>query len=74
MRVEKPLDLAHFLLGTNLKLIDTLLEKGCLPNQAPIHINIEKKIALIVAYNTAWYNSEGEIIFYEDIYNKIKMP
>lgn len=71
MRVEKPIELAHLLLGRNKIAIDTLTAKGCLNQQAPKPVAIEKELPVIILYSTVWYNKEGEIKFYDDIYGKL---
>lgn len=70
MRVEKAMELAHLLLAGNTIAVDTLEEKGCLINQVPIVVRATKPMNVFVLYNTAWYNSKGELSFSEDIYNK----
>lgn len=71
MRVEKPLELAHLVLGNNRIAIDTLTAKGCVNQQAPITVQVERKLPLIVMYSTVWYDKEGAIKFYDDIYSKL---
>lgn len=71
MRVEKPVELAHFVLGFNRVAIDTITAKGCLQQQAPLPVRVEKRLPIIVLYSTVWYNKEGELRFYEDVYNKL---
>lgn len=71
MRVEKAIELAHFLLKENTIAIDTLEEKGCVRNQAPLPIPITKPIPVFVLYNTAWIDSAGVVQFNEDVYRKI---
>ncbi len=71
MRVEKALELAHFLLKENTIAIDTLGEKGCIRNQAPVPIPVKEHTPVIVLYNTAWFDSTGIVQFNEDIYRKI---
>jgi L,D-transpeptidase YcbB len=71
MRVEKPIELAHILLGWNSIAIDTITAKGCLNKKAPVAVPVEKKLSLMVIYSTAWCNKEGAIKFYDDIYNRL---
>jgi L,D-transpeptidase YcbB len=71
MRVEKPVELAHFVLGFNRIAIDTITAKGCLQQQAPLPVRVEKRLPVIVLYSTVWYNKDGELRFYEDVYNKL---
>ncbi|HEY8895641.1 MAG TPA: L,D-transpeptidase family protein [Niastella sp.] len=70
MRVEKAIELAHFLLKDNTIAIDTLEEKGCVRHQAPLPIPVKDKINLLVVYNTAWFDSSGVVQFNDDIYRK----
>jgi L,D-transpeptidase YcbB len=70
MRVEKAMELAHLLLAGNTIAVDTLEEKGCLRNQAPITVAATHPMNVIVLYNTAWFNSAGDISFSEDVYRK----
>jgi len=70
MRVEKAMELAHLLLAGNTIAVDTLEEKGCLRNQAPITVPATRPMNVIVLYNTAWLNSAGNISFAEDVYKK----
>lgn len=70
MRVEKAMELAHLLLEGNTIAVDTLEEKGCLRNQAPITVMATRPMNVIVLYNTAWFNSAGDLNFSEDVYRK----
>jgi len=70
IRVEKAVDLAHFLLKENSVAIDTLIEKGCLHQQAPIPIAIADRTPVFVVYNTAWTDSAGTVQFNEDVYKR----
>ncbi|MDP4265285.1 MAG: L,D-transpeptidase family protein [Bacteroidota bacterium] len=70
MRVEKAVELAHLVLKNNTIAIDTLEEKGCLNNQAPIVVPADEIIPVFVLYNTAWVDSAGRVSFSEDIYRK----
>lgn len=71
MRIEKPVELAHLLLGKNRIAIDTLTAKGCLNQQAPKPVGVEKELAVIILYSTVWYNKEGVVKFYDDAYGKL---
>lgn len=70
IRVEKAIDLAHFLLKENSRAIDTLVEKGCLQRKSPSVLPASEKIPVFVLYNTAWINSLDDVRFNEDIYNR----
>lgn len=70
MRIEKPIELAHVVLGANSKIIDAAAAKGCINQKAPKPISVERKLPVIILYTTAWYNKDGEVIFYDDVYHK----
>lgn len=71
MRVEKPLDFAHIVLGSNRIAIDTLTERGCLDHQSPLVVPVEKELPVVILYSTAWYTRDGDIKFYDDVYEKL---
>lgn len=70
MRMEKPFELGHLLLKDNSIAIDTLEEKGCLLNQAPVVVQVKEKMPVLVWYNPIALNAAGKLIFYEDVYEK----
>jgi L,D-transpeptidase YcbB len=70
IRVEKALELAQFLLKENTIAVDTLVEKGCLRNQAPLPVPVIEHTPVFVLYNTAWIDSAGIVQYHEDIYRK----
>ena len=70
MRMQKPLELGHLVLKNNAIAIDTLEQKGCLRNQAPITVKADVKMPVIVWYNPAGIDETGRVIFYEDVYDK----
>jgi murein L,D-transpeptidase YcbB/YkuD len=70
MRMEKPMELGHLVLKTNGIAIDTLEQKGCLRNQAPVTVRADEPMPVIVWYNPVDIDSTGRIIFYEDVYRK----
>lgn len=72
MRLEKAMELGRYIMRGNTLALDTLSEKGCLRNQAPITVPATEKIPVFVVYHTAWINADGELRFYEDVYRKIK--
>ena len=71
MRLEEPMKLGHLVLKNNPVAIDTLEQKGCLRNQAPIHVAADLKMPVVVWYNPAGIDSTGRIIYYEDVYKKL---
>lgn len=70
IRVEKANELGHLVLRNNGLAIDTLTEKGCLYNQAPVVLPADEIIPVFVLYNTAWVDAAGRVSFSEDIYRK----
>ncbi|MEP7254676.1 MAG: L,D-transpeptidase family protein, partial [Ferruginibacter sp.] len=70
MRMEKPMDLGHLVLKNNVIAIDTLEQKGCLLNQAPIIVHADEHMPVIVWYNPAGIDKNGRLLFYEDVYGK----
>jgi len=72
IRVEKAKDLAHIILKENSMAVDTLKENENTTSHNPVVLRVDKNIPVLVLYNTAWFNAEGEIRFYPDIYSKFK--
>jgi murein L,D-transpeptidase YcbB/YkuD len=70
MRMEKPMELGHLVLKNNAIAIDTLEQKGCLRNQAPVTVHADDHMPVIVWYNPVDVDSTGRVIFYEDVYKK----
>jgi L,D-transpeptidase YcbB len=71
MRVEKPVEFGQLLLGRNRIAIDTLTLKGCLKSQAPKTVAVEEKLPLIVMYSTVWFDEQGRVRFFEDVYGRV---
>ncbi|MDP1763316.1 MAG: L,D-transpeptidase family protein [Sediminibacterium sp.] len=70
MRMEKPIELGHLILKNNPIAIDTLEQKGCLRNQSPITVHADEHMPVIVWYNPVGLDSNGRVVFYEDVYGK----
>lgn len=70
MRMEKPFDLARLLLKNNTIAVDTVTEKGCVSNKAPIVVNADERMPLIVWYSPAGTDSTERVVFYDDVYEK----
>jgi murein L,D-transpeptidase YcbB/YkuD len=70
MRMEKPMELGRLLLKANHIAIDTLEQKGCLRNQAPVSVPVVDHLPVIVWYNPAGMDQAGRLVFYQDIYDK----
>jgi murein L,D-transpeptidase YcbB/YkuD len=72
MRMENPMEIGHLILKNNPLAIDTLEQKGCLLNQAPIKVHADEHLPVIVWYNPVGIDSANNLIFYEDVYRKFK--
>lgn len=72
MRMEKPMELGHMILGNNSIAIDTLEQKGCLRNQSPVIVPALNRIPVVVWYNPAGTDAQGRVLFYEDIYKRFR--
>lgn len=72
MRMERPIEIGHLVLKNNPLAIDTLEQKGCLLNQAPIKVHADEHLPVIVWYNPIGVDSNNNLIFYEDVYSKFK--
>jgi len=70
MRLEKAMEIAHYILKDDPLAIDTLTAKGCLKNQAPVIVPASESIPVLVLYHSAWPGPDAGIKFYEDIYDK----
>ena len=72
MRLEKAMELGRYIMRDNTLALDTLSEKGCLKNQAPVTVPATEKIPVFVLYQTAWVDGNGTVRFYEDVYDKLR--
>lgn len=73
MRVEKAIELAKLVLKEKSPVIDSLVNKGCLPDQDPVIIAAREKMPVFVLYNTAWIDAACTVRFFEDIYEKFPL-
>jgi L,D-transpeptidase YcbB len=72
MRMEKPMDLGHLVVKNNAIAIDTLTQKGCLKNQAPITVHADVHMPVLVWYNPVGIDDTGRVLFFEDVYGKFE--
>ena len=70
MRVQKAMEVGRYILKGNTIAIDTLEQKGCLYNQAPITVPATKITPVFILYHTSWIDSEANVRFYKDVYDK----
>ena len=70
MRMEKPIEMGRYLLANNLKAIDTLDLTKCALNLKPIFLPVTLKSALIVWYSQIDFDSNNNLLFYKNVYNR----
>jgi murein L,D-transpeptidase YcbB/YkuD len=70
LRMENPMAVGHLVLKNNAIAIDTLEQKGCLRNQAPIAVPSDEQMPVVVWYNPAGVDSTGRVLYFEDVYRK----
>lgn len=71
IRVEEAVALARLLLNDSQSAqMDSLILKGCQPDQKPVVLPAVPSAYVFILYNTAWPDKEGRIKFYEDVYGK----
>ena len=68
VRVEKPLELAKYLLKDRFDSADVKYLDQCMKGQKPQDIVVKKKVPAIVYYLTADFNEIGSLQFYPDVY------
>lgn len=70
MRMEKPIEMGRLLLSNNLNAIDTLDLTKCDLNQKPVFLPVSIKTPLIVWYSQVDFDSNNNLMFYKNIYNR----
>ena len=70
MRMENPVALGRLLLEDNLKAIDSIDLTKCYQNPKPIYIPIANKTPLVVWYNQVDFDSNNNLLFYKNVYNR----
>lgn len=69
IRLEKPLQLAEFLLGRTLDQTD-IIEKI---NSGKTHtVHLPKRLPIYLVYLTAWSDEAGDVRFFSDVYGRDK--
>lgn len=69
IRLEKPLELAHFLLKDQL---DSNYLLSCLKDQKPIPVDLIKPVPVFVVYIPVETDEANKIRYYKDVYQLIK--
>lgn len=70
IRVENAKGLAHIILKDNSIAVDTLDETASPLEHRPRVLPVARNIVVMVLYNTAWFDKDGVIRFYPDIYSR----
>lgn len=70
MRMEKPIEMAKYLLKNNKAAIDSIDFENCYKNPKPINIQMTEKVNVIVWYHLIDFDDRSKIIYYRNIYNK----
>ena len=70
MRMEKPVAMGRLLLEDNLQAIDSIDLTKCYLNLQPTFIPVSKKIPLIVWYSQVDFDSNNNLMFYKNVYNR----
>lgn len=68
MRVEKAIELAKLIAKDQVFVINQIEEKGCSQNQQPLILKADDPMNLFVIYSVAWYDNNGNVIFFDDPY------
>ena len=70
MRMEKPIEMAKYLLKNNKAALDSIDFENCYKNPKPINIQMTEKVNVIVWYHLIDFDDRSKIIYYRNIYNK----
>lgn len=69
MRMEKPIQMAEYLLKNDKAALDSIDFKNCYKNPSTIHVPIKEKVVVLVWYNRVDFDKKGQIVIYKDVYN-----
>mgnify|MGYP000709329278 FL=1 len=70
MRMEKPIEMAKYLLKNNSSALDSIDFENCYKNPKPINIQMNEIVNVIVWYHLIDFDDRSKIIYYRNIYNK----
>ena len=68
IRLEKPMELANYILKDGLDSATTAKLNQCLHNETPTTFKLDKKIPVLLLYMTADVDEHGWLRFYNDVY------
>ena len=70
MRMEKPIEMAKYLLKNNKAALDSIDFENCYKNPKPINIQMNEKINVIVWYHLIDFDEKLKLTYYRNIYSK----
>lgn len=70
MRMEKPIEMGRLLLSDKLSAIDSIDLTKCYLNPKPTFIPTSNKIPLVVWYSQVDFDSNNNLFYYKNIYNR----
>ncbi|MBL7696889.1 MAG: L,D-transpeptidase family protein [Chitinophagaceae bacterium] len=70
VRVQKAQELSAILLQENRIAVDTLDESKLYIGKKPKMLAVKNKVPVLILYNIAWFDIEGTVRLYPDIYSK----
>ncbi|MCW5907455.1 MAG: L,D-transpeptidase family protein [Chitinophagales bacterium] len=70
IRVEKPFELAGYLLENGLDSATTSKLNQCLKDEKPTDFKLRKKFPVLILYMTADIDPDGSLKFYDDVYGR----
>ena len=70
MRMEKPIEMAKYLLKNNPRALDSIDFENCYKNPKPINIQMTEKVNVIVWYHLVDFDEKLKLQYYPNIYHK----
>jgi murein L,D-transpeptidase YcbB/YkuD len=70
IRVEKPMELANYILANGLDSTTTAKLNQCLKDEKPTEFKLKKNFPVLIFYMTADIDANGFLKFYNDVYKK----
>lgn len=75
VRLEKPMELANYVLDNGLDSATTSKLNQCLKDEKPTTFKLSRKIPVLIFYMTADVDETGMLRFYKDVYDlEVKLP
>lgn len=68
VRLEKPKELAHFILDKGPDTVQIPRIDSCMKDQKPNEFRLKKRVPVILLYMTADVDENGNLKFYKDVY------